>query len=318
MNIEIPGLRVLQPNDLTQIEVDGVKLSRVDLTDRKRAHCVCCTMHRTENGNSLEVLKFALWCRKNGVHLTMFGAMNQLPIFSVFADACLLAESPRYLEHAYSDIDNSTHYTTYNPPAIPPSLNVIDLDRMAEVSGEREERTVMGTAMKEITDEEVIQAFSKIVVSVRKSSLDLFARKVVGLIPRNTIVCELKEHDLCGGRELREKLRIFEAKSEIRMLTGRSFIRDLCNLCGDHYMAVQCIGSIYENWSWFCNGGSANIFAFFPFKTVVMRDVFVPHELTRWLSMSRFGCGLFPMFSPEEFLSMDFQTVERLRKFVGQ
>lgn len=280
------------------------------------------TAHREENYNNIELFKLALYCRKKGTKLVMFGQRNHLPLFSTFADA-MIYPTMEPDQDLYGDFNDNQNITTYDPPSIPNGFGITDLSLYDYVDHEGDKPSILGRAMLEISDEEVVEHFTDIQIHVLEQSVEVYdrLRRENVLLP-GFIVCEMKEHAICHGPRYREIADQAARDLKLPFITAREWLHKLAKECGQDYMAVQCLASAILNWSWICDGGSANIFSFFPFKVLAMRDVFIPEALMRELHHARFGRGIFPYFNTESFFArLDTQEhhfIKMIENFVNE
>lgn len=297
------NLAIVPDHWLKELEIEDRTYKTYDFRAGPWKHEMIFAMHRLENGNNLEVLKLALYCRRRHIKMTMIGVLNQFPLFSIFADAVILCSAENYLDEAYVDHVAPQHYTCYKTPPLPESIMVTNLDRMLAVAtGKEYEGHILTAAMLEVSDDEVVDAFADVTVRVRSSSYDLYHRLCnQRRIPRFTLIAELKEYCGAHGFLWRNALNAWAEKSGVRVITDRSWQIALAGDCGEHYMAVQCLGSILSGWAWYCYGGSTNIMSFFPFKLLVISDAFAQYSLAHKLSLARFGESIFPCY-PERHL----------------
>lgn len=270
---------------------------------------IVCTMHRRENWNNLEIFKLAILLRRKRIRLVMFGALNQLPMFSLFADAVILRSMPNYLQNAYGDVIRPGHVTDMQTISLPRELNVIDMSIEPKFNGHKL-HPYLEEAIKTITDEEVVEVFKFPTIWIRQSSFDLFESLP---IPKNMIGCEMKEH--YGSTDWKMRLRM--VGDQLPLIYDRAYFRNLCNTCGEHYMAVTCLMSLLKNWMWICYGGSCNIHSFFPFKCLLLSNSLVYPDLSQMLSDARFGPSPFPMFDyqQEVFFDLSASLIEEIKRF---
>lgn len=258
-----------------------------------RSRSIIATMCQVENVTNLEILKFALWCRKNDTKLTMYGFLNQLPLFSVFADEVILQDSPQWATDLYAQNPNSV--TTYYTHRIFSNFNGIELDHPAEEDKWPDFLTI---ADKEISDDEVAEQFKYPLIHIRQNAIDAYDKlSAGGIIKKNLIMCEVKT-DHCGGNHL---LSIFDNATKnypLPISYDLPLKLKLSSAAGQDYMSVQLLASALSNWMWICYGGSSSIFPFFPVKILSLSDAYCRHKTIRKLFNARFPqfSDIFPEF----------------------
>jgi len=302
-------INVIPDEDFEVIKIEGKTYIRYSLTEI-RGDPMVCTMHRGENWNNLEVLKFAIHCRRLGIRLIMFGALNQFPVFSIFADEVILRSEPNYLEHCYADASDPNHITSMVRIEQPLSLQIADLTIEGWLCNGERTHEVFEQAMDQVSDQDVIDEYSDMEISIFKSSENRFNNMS---LPSDMIACELKQHAGSTGwiRKLERRC------GELPLIYNRDYFRALCMASGQHYMAVTCLLAMRKNWMWVCYGGSCNIMSFFPFKVLLLSNSLVHKNLSRKLSESRWGINGFPMFDmqQEKFFELSDALVERIKQF---
>ena len=174
--------------------------------------------------------------------------------------------------------------------------------------------------MREVSDEDVVREFAWPTVTVRESSRECFKSEIFEDRYRYLLQCEIKEFQDCSGRDFRDRIHTASMLGLLRATTDREWMRDLARRCGQHYMAVQYLASLYLGWSWVCYGGSSNLFAFFPVKTLLLSDAYVWPELSRKLCRARFPDETFPLINEEQdvLFKCDAEMMQKVRNFTGQ
>lgn len=291
-------MRVIEGRDE---RILGHEHLRFDFTGRGDLPEVLVTMHQFENFNNIEVLKFALMCRRKGVRITAYGMLNQLPLFGIFADSAILQVNPSWSKNVYPR-DGDDHSTTYETFDLFGEL-ADDFDMAFNLSrppGPPESwPSFLREPEYEITDQEVAREFLCPDLFVREQALEAYRGMAKdGFIGRDTIMCEVKINSACGGRHL---LDIFRKKTEgyeIPVCHDQGYRRELCRRSGMDLMSVQALSSLDSNWMWISYGGASNILPFFPIKILSLSDAYVRPELTRALFSGRYGPfgDVFPEF----------------------
>jgi hypothetical protein len=282
--------KVLKENDFEKRKIfghDHICYEFNKTTNYKRS--IIATMHQIENGTNLEVLKFALWCRKNQTKLIMYGLINQLPLFSIFADSAILQNNENWASDLYPKPDNLDGSTTnYRRYEVFKHFNEsIDLDHCNEKVWPQ----WLWTALDEASDDEVVANFTYPTIYIRQNAVDTYNKLVAdNIIQKNLVMCEAKV-DHCTGPTL---LSVFQnatkkANFDLPICCDLGFRRRLAELCGQDYMSTQLLASAFSNWIWICYGGASNIFPFFPIKLVAISDVHCKYDLIRKLFQARFG-----------------------------
>jgi len=270
-------------------------------------------MHETENTNNLEVLKFALWCKKNDIRITAYGLLNQLPIFSIFADSAILQSKEDWGDHIYPEqVGNfdGTHYLKDDLFEMFKSSNIDGFKFNDHIRLERhplkepsEWPVLLSLSERTISDEEVAEFFAFPKIFIREEAYGKYKRmKDEGFLNKNLIMCEVRVSGGCGGEHL---LSIFKEKTKgypLPICFDLNFRKEFCRKSGQDYMAIQVLCSLIDNWMWVAYGGSSNILPFFPIKILSLSDVYCRRDTTRQLYLKRHGLELGEIFPEFETL----------------
>lgn len=280
---------------------------------KKFDQTIVATMHQWENYNNVEVLKFGLWCNKNNIKLIMYGFMNQLPLFGLFADAVVLQDVESWSNALYNATEAEGFGSSYIVDQISFeklryyqkmfSNGVFDLSRdivfnhdhplFSNSTEDNEYKTwpiLLSLAEKEISNKEVAEKYSDPVIYIRRSAKNKYEELVSKNIIRNNILmCEVKTGYYCGGEHLISCFKNATQNYDIEICTDIDFKKEFSSMCGQDYMSVQMLCSGFSNWMWACYGGSSNIFPFFPIKLLSVSDAYCRYELIRELFRSRLG-----------------------------
>lgn len=297
--MEVP-LRIIEGVTKKMFGCDHAFFKLTERTCRKK---ILITMHHYENFNNIEVLKFALWCRRNGYFITAYGMLNQLPMFGIFADEAILQVCPRWATSIYPNEKEGNNSTVYQGADLFGSFSSDEYDASLDLSrppgGPETWPEYLARAESEISDEDVAVAFLCPEIVVRKEAYETYSSLCSeGFIRNNTVMCEAKINDGCGGDHL---LGVFAEKTrnyELPVCTDLSYRRELCRRSGLDLMSVQILASLGSNWMWAAYGGASNILPFFPIKILSLSDAYCRPELTRTLFSRRYGPfgDVFPEF----------------------
>lgn len=304
-------VRIIKEKEFQIKDIFGVRHYVFKMNEIKYKNNIIATMHNIENCNNLEVLKFALWCKKNDIGITMYGMLNQLPLFGIFADSVILQDRESWSTGIYPEKEgnpDATHYDmknlfcnfkTYASPEEGEENRYsfcLDLSRSGGCSEEKWP-LLLSLADREISDEEVSEHFKFPCLYMREEALTKYIKmKKEGTIPDNLIMCEVRVSGGCGGSHLLSILREKTKDYEIPICTDLDYRKKLCAKSGQDYMSVQILCSLMSNWMWIAYGGSSNILPFFPIKILSVSDVFCRLNLIRTIFSKRFVdfCGVFP------------------------
>jgi hypothetical protein len=286
--------------------------------NKKFKKVIFATMHQSENFNNIEVLKFAIWCQKKNIKLIMYGFANQLPLFSIFADAVLLQDVNSWSKDLYEDKSGTSYnvdqnfFQTIRNYERTYCNGVFDLSRNISFNQsypllfdttESEFKTwplFLEIAENEISNEEVVEKYSDPIIYIRQSAKNKYDELVSkGIIKSNILMCEVKTGPHCGGDYLLSCLKKATEDYSVEICTDIEFKKSFSLQCGQDYLSVQMLCSGFSNWMWACYGGSSNIFPFFPIKLISISDAYCRYELTRSLFRSRLGelGEVFPEFN---------------------
>lgn len=327
------GLNLVDDGVLLEKKIYGTDHYYYEFNKEKFSNQIVVCINVLEHFNNIELLKFAIWCKRHNTRLVAYGSINEFPLFGIFADAAILVpsdDSPLYEGsthyRCHSDvIDKMTAETLYFP-ARTSFLNkrhweINGLNPTAEVDGDfigchvinlcrsnygsdiKPMNFLIDIACKEVSDEDVVERFAFPTMHIRKSSLRKFEYlKSSGMIGKDWIVGEIKRGDGCGGDHLVSILKSKVNKLDLPFVLDLDQLSRICKECGTNYMEVQLLCSFFLNWMWICYGGSSSIFSFFPIKVVSMSDSMCRPELSRKLSIARFGEKLGTLFPEFETL----------------
>jgi hypothetical protein len=310
------SIKLLKENDFEIKNLFGMNHYCYNFNSKTYKNSIIATMHNMENTNNLEVLKFALWCKKNDIKLTMYGLLNQLPLFGIFADSVILQDKENWSKNIYpqkiGDHD-ATHYAAENmfekfelfdraDDTENRFNSCINLFRHGE-SPPNQWPVLLSLADREISDEEVVEHFSFPTIYIRSDAYKKYKQlKNNGKIQDNLIVCEVRVSGGCGGEHL---LSVFKEKTKdypLPICFDLDFRKNLCAACGQDYMAVQILCSLISNWMWIAYGGSSNILPFFPIKIISISDIYCRYDLIRKIFIKRYGQELGQIFPEQETL----------------
>jgi hypothetical protein len=284
--------KLLDENLFRKELIFGVEHYLIDLNQKKYKNYVFVSMHAIENTNNIEVLKFALWCRKNDIKITIYGLLNQLPLFSIFADSLILQSKNNWSSDIYPNEIGEYCGTHYSQENLFESIGQkIKFDQVMNLSRTIDDwPMLLSVAERTISDDEVVDNFAFPDIYIRKEAYDKYEKiKSEGLIQKNLIMCEVKLTGGCGGDHL---LSIFKEKTKdfpLPICFDLDFRKLLCQKSDQDYMSVQLLCSIQDNWMWITYGGSSNIFPFFPIKILSISDAYCQYDLTRKLFLKRYG-----------------------------
>jgi hypothetical protein len=214
-----------------------------------------------ENEHNTELFKLKLYCERENIQLVSHGRLNQLPLLSQLSDRVVL-DGGASMNSLYTE---SSHYCTRQR-------------RM-----EKDER--FWKCAKEISDEEVVEKFKSTTLCIRRSSYEFFLKEN---FPKRLVVAEIRL-----GNDQQKK---YVEKNSPVEITGLDyeFQRSLVKRSNHHYMSLQVLGSLLNQWSWICGGGSANLFCLLPVNCLILTEagkMFRPstRNIIRKLAQNRFA-----------------------------
>jgi hypothetical protein len=280
-----------------RIDLIGVNHFYYEFNKDSKSGEVLLFLNLHEHYNNLELFKVSLFCRRHNLRLVAYGHLNELPLFSTFADAAIM-----YSRDDHEIYDGISRYV-YDHGLVGGIFNeslshaVRQCWSLGRVAGKKP--LLLEIIEKEISDDEVVKEFAFTKICIRKQAYAKYQiLKSIGLIKSDTIVCEVKNAHDCGGPHLLNTLREASKDFELNIELDIEFNKKMFGLCGQDYMSVQVLASFLDNWMWILYGGSCNIFPFFPVKILSMADQTILPELTRKMSIERFGeiGKIFPEF----------------------
>lgn len=314
-------LKVLPSNAFHKIILDSRLYFQVDFNQVDFKEEIIATMNHIEHTSNIEVQKLGVWCRKHKIRLTMLGALNQLPLMSTFADSAILRDDPARLDNIY-DEEGMSEYAWYKRLKFAPShkwasccpssmqhfglpieLSVVNLCRekaMGKDPGYHIEDTtywppLLAKVANEISDEELVATFKDQTICIREEAFEKYQSLVDDkTIKKDLIMCEVKYVAHCDGAKL---LNMFEQAIQKKNFSlpvccgfpDRSLKNHLIDVCGQDYMSVQIMASLFDNWMWVCYGGSASLFVHFGVKLVSLSEAYNLPKIIRKFSEARFG-----------------------------
>lgn len=327
-------IKVINDENLKKINLYGVDHFYYEFNEDKFENHIILMMNINEHWNNLELLKFYLWCKKHKIRVVTYGHLNELPLLSLFSDAVILFPSQKE-SHLYSggsvysyddellsriilqeingpgalsfldlrrweinpDLLDKFERSHFEGAYVPWVLtgHVIGLSKGYQNNAIKPYHILLDIAMRDISDEEVVDHFSFPAICVRSSSLEIWDKikndNFFELeFPKNCVMCEVKQQDSCGGKHLLGILHESTKNHPLKFVSDWEKKQKMLELVGqDNYMDIQVIGSFLNNWMWISYGGSAHIFSLLPLKVLSLSDQGVFYDLARKISIARFG-----------------------------
>ena len=257
-------IRIINDEDFERPDHRNLDLWNLDINQGSWNDSVKIQPHYGENTQNMELFKLKIYCEKNNIQVISRGRLNQLPLLSQISDRVEL-ESKNNMVKIYSD---GSHYLNHRKE-IPPKRN----SQLWEKS------------WQEISDEEVIDRFMSTTVCIRRSSYEFFIKEK---FPKRLTVAEVR----IGNNQQRRHI----SDNAPMKITGLdySFQKQLVEKSKDHYMSVQVLGSLLNQWSFLCGGGSANLHCLLPVNWLLLTETpkhfgFSTINIIRGLARSRYG-----------------------------
>lgn len=290
----IENINIIKDSDIAEVAITKGETTKnfsiIDLNPQKKfAHEIVITPHYWENYGNIVFWKLKTYCERNNIKLIAFGLLNQLPLFSTFADKMILQnkenmseiyrggsmigadkEYIKYLTDAeYTEVKTVwyKHIVVMNPPARPTRQYKLLQKRLPYYT----------SAAREVSDEEVAEKFTNLNTSIRQSSFDMFQKM---RLPKNVIVCEFKTSVLGHQRFHLFPVHkwILRNKENFALpLVGLNKVlqKKILSECGNHYMSIQILASLFNNWQYMCQGGSANLMCMLPVKSIMFNEQWI-------------------------------------------
>jgi hypothetical protein len=269
---------------ITLEEKEGIYSYQTDETYPER---YIIAPHSGENRNSLELLKFKLWAEKQRRGITCLGCLNQVPLFSQFCNRMVLRDKPDCLNESYT-----CHLSDYHIDRTVPKGERgwwMDIDIKPENAWDIKTIPPFHRMLTEnVADEKVLERYTEPVVWIRRETWELFKKLK---LPKDIFMCEIKPAS--DGGKIRE---ILDHNRDMFKLPLKGVTwedqRELLNATGhQHYMGVQLLASLYNNWNFICYGGSSNLFSLLPVRVVHLSSSHMGPQrpLIRALSIARWG-----------------------------
>jgi hypothetical protein len=232
--------------------------------------------HKQEHTVNLDLFKVNLWCKKHNYLLRSYGNVNQFPLLSMVSDSVILA--------------GGTPDIYGNPPKhkLPPLQNYQEVD----VTGQTHLTDWMRLVKSEITNEEVVKAFTNTKIYIRKSTFDLY-QSLKDELPKNCIWCETKfDRD--------HKFNTMEAINQIRqhnfgipvygLEENFAFQKSILNDVRHHYMGIQVLCSLLSDCYFLCLRGSSNLFSLLPARCICYSEAYLEHTITAYTDHRHVEC----------------------------
>lgn len=261
------------------------KFSIIDLNPTKKFNReIIIAPHHRENYGNTGFLKLKAYCDRYNIKITSFGLLNQLPVFSIFSDKVILQNDDAALNNLYHGASTAGADKSFIPLLskamyaevyTPFTQYVAIMNQTANI----EDRPFMMAAAKTISDEETAEMFAHANVYIRQSSYELFHTLK---LPSNVIVCEFKPAigpKLRPGDDPNPIVNWVKKRGKYLSfpITGldKEFQKKLLNEVGSHYMSIQIMASLINNWIFMCYGGSSNLMCLLPVKCLTMFDFWI-------------------------------------------
>lgn len=287
-------IKIISDCHFKEKQIYGIKHLYYEFNKNKFKRETLLFLNLHEHYNNIEILKFSLLCKMYNTRLVVYTHINEFPLVSTFADAAIL-----YVSNTEEIYDHITRYD-YSRDVVgklfnqflssPHGLNdAIALSR----TDSQKWPLLLEIANETISDEEVVDNFCFPKICIKETSYQKYL-EISKELKENLIVCEVKtsEEKQLGydtGEIFLESLEKNTKKYILEVKTKKIFNKKLAKFCGEDYMGVQILCSFLKNWMWICYGGSSNIFSFFPVKILSLTDQTLCKELTRKMSIKRFG-----------------------------
>lgn len=283
-------IKILCPERIDEVVVHRGKKTKkfaiIDLNpEKKYAREIIISPHHRENYGNTGFLKLKAYCDLYDIKLTSFGLLNQLPVFSVFSDKVILQDDDHALNNLYHGASTAGADKSFIPllseaqyvEVYTPFTQYVAI---MNCTHEVQDRPFMTAAAKKISDEETAQLFADTPVAIRQSSLELFDSMT---LPSNVIICEFKPSQgpkLRPGDDPNPIVNWVKKRSKYLALPviglDREFQKNLLQQVKSHYMSIQILGSIFNNWNYMCYGGSSNLMCILPpMKVLTLFDFWI-------------------------------------------
>jgi hypothetical protein len=239
------------------------KFSRLILNNKKTQVCITINPFSVEHYNDIDLFNIKIYCDKNNIKLKVLSTMNYLPVNSQFADELILLEHFNHLEKLYHENDrfsslNAKIFDRKNwPNFLETDFYQVDKNRLNRKS--KDSTGMIDDIYKNVSNYEIQDFIKNKTVFIRKSSYDLFKKKIKDL-PRNIMLAEIKNI----FKALIETLKNQNIIKVPILGLDYKFQKNLINEVKNHYMAFQILGSIFLNWKIIAVGGSARLFSMLP------------------------------------------------------
>lgn len=275
-------MRLVPPDEITEVvlrvDQQRVRFSILELNPEKQYDKeIIITPHHRENYGNVNFWKLKIYCDRHRIKLTSFGTLNQLPVFSTFSDKVILQNNfnltqlytpvslaganKAFIKHLssaeYAEVKiRWKQYNVLMNPGPRPRPGWFAINRIVPY---------LGSAIREVTNEEVVKHFWNPTVWIRESTYEKYKELAAEGLPRDIVCAEFK-----GSTAETES---WVSKLCYPMMgMDRSFQKDLLKKCSNHFMGVQIFASMYSNWFFACRGGSSNLMIILPTKTILLDD----------------------------------------------
>lgn len=232
---------------------------------------------------SSELFEFQLYCHQNKIKITSFSRPNYFPFLSIFSDEIIL--SYNHKDPGWYDTFFSSNEIDFEP--VKKLEEFVDLDGPEKTgSGFRNYKQVNNF---EFSSFEIVESMWSRKVYIRESTYFLF-QKYVKNLPRNIIVCEIKQP---GGSS--DTMWLSRKINELPNVVGTDYMfqRMLLNKTKyTNYLGFQILCSLLLGWTYVCVGGSANLFSLLPIRSIILSDNYMSlksAEIFRIIAQKQYG-----------------------------
>lgn len=243
-------------------------ISILNIGNKKTKEVITINPFQVEHYNDIDLFNIKIYCDKNNIKLRVLSTMNYLPVNSQYADELILVENEEHMKKAYDSFDYVT--TLGNQSFDNENWKGYFEVRFYQVGNDPlirkcyDKSGIIEKIYKEVSLEELNKFISEKKVIIRKSSLDLFNQLN---LPFDLNIAEIKQ-------TFKKIIKSLHNKNIVGL--DYKFQKKLLMKTKHHYMAIQILSSIKNNWRLLAVGGSARLFSMLPTKNLLLmaRDLY--------------------------------------------
>tara|TARA_Y100000034_G_scaffold121593_1_gene165983 strand:- start:1337 stop:2287 length:951 start_codon:yes stop_codon:yes gene_type:complete len=250
----------------------------VILNQKNFSNEVIIAPHHNESHAGFDLMRAKIYCEKKNTKLVVYGSLNQLPFFSVFADTVICTPKTTFAS-MWTKHNNATRIGT----------NISTIARHPNFMGDSSRFSFLKSSLaenaKSISDEEVLERFADIDITMRQESYNLFNQLNLN---KDVIHFEVKSDHSVFEEHADSMLDTLPKLKWPAQGFDHKFQRGLVEMVGDHFMSLQTLGFLLNGWCFAGLGGAINIFSILQVPSLFLADR-TAEPLMAEFSIQRYG-----------------------------